>query len=124
MFAGMAVNLQRLLRSDKLPGGVAQDTLLVYNRTSSKADALVKDASLGSKLADSPSAMVQPCSIICVMLADDAACGAVIEEMAQAGLKGKIIINHSTNTPDFTKRAASMVEAAGGAYLAAPVWGR
>lgn len=124
---GMAANLQRLLRAGTLPEGRAADTLLLYNRTASKADSLVTDKALSSRAVESPAAMAQQCSIICIMLADDAACASVLNQLTCAGgkcLPGKVIINHSTTTPDFAKQAAQQVQAAGGAYLAVPVWGR
>lgn len=121
----MAANLQRLLKSDKLPAGTASDTLLLYNRTASKADALARD--LGSQVAQSVHDMGQQCSIICMMLADDTACDLILQQMLSTGsacLQGKVIINHSTNTPEFATSAQQQVAAAGGVYLAVPVWGR
>lgn len=125
MHAGMAANLQRLLQSDKLPKESASGTLLLFNRTASKAEALAKD--LGSKLAQSPADMAQQCSIVCMMLADDVACGLIVDELLSAGgqcLQGKLVVNHSTVTPDFAKAAQHKVAAAGGTYLSVPVWGR
>jgi 3-hydroxyisobutyrate dehydrogenase len=125
MHAGMAANLQRLLQSEKLSPESASGTLLLYNRTSSKAEALSKDQS--SKVVQSPADMAQQCSIVCMMLADDVACGLIVDELLSAGgqcLQGKVVINHSTVTPDFAKTAEHKVAAAGGAYLSVPVWGR
>lgn len=121
----MAANLQRLLQSEKLPKQSASGTLLLYNRTISKAEALAKD--LGSTVAQSPAQMAEQCSIICMMLADDVACGLVVDELLGAGgqcLQGKLVVNHSTVTPDFATATQHKVAAAGGTYLSVPVWGR
>jgi 3-hydroxyisobutyrate dehydrogenase-like beta-hydroxyacid dehydrogenase len=123
--AGMAANLQRFLKSDKSPMGTVSDTLLLYNRTASKADALAKD--LGSQVAQSVEDMGQQCSIISMMLADDTACDLILRQLLSTGgacLQGKVVINHSTNTPEFSTSAQEQVAAAGGVYLAVPVWGR
>lgn len=121
----MAANLQQLLKSEKLPQGTASDTLVLYNRTASKAESVAKE--LGSKVAESVFDMAKQCSIICLMLADDTACGSVLQQLLSVGgqcLLNKVIINHSTNTPDFAKSAQQQVAAAGGIYLSVPVWGR
>jgi 3-hydroxyisobutyrate dehydrogenase-like beta-hydroxyacid dehydrogenase len=121
----MAANLQRFLRSDKVPMGTVSDTLLLYNRTASKADALAKD--LGSQVAQSVADLGQQGSIIAMMLADDTACDLVLQQLLSTGgacLQGKVVINHSTNTPEFSTSAQEQVAAAGGVYLAVPVWGR
>lgn len=58
------------------------------------------------------------------MLADDVACGSVLQQLCSSDLKNKIIVNHSTNTPDFARAATAQVAAAGGVYITAAVWGR
>jgi 3-hydroxyisobutyrate dehydrogenase len=122
----MAATLQRFLQSDNLPKGVASDTLLLHNRTASKAAALVQELGAGKSI-PSPAELGQQATIICLMLADDTACRSTIQELTSAGgqcLAGKVVINHSTNTPEFSKAAAQQVVAVGGTYLAVPVWGR
>lgn len=114
--------LHRHIKSGGVPN-VASDAVLLYNRTASKAKALAE--ALGSTSVDSAAALMQQCTIVCMMLADDSACSSIIQELIGAGsLQGKVIVNHSTNTPDFAKLALQQIQAAGGAYLSAPVWGR
>lgn len=117
----MAANLQHLL-SKQPPSCPASPTLLLYNRTASKAEALAQV--LGARSVASVSELHQ-CSIVCLMLADDTACSLVLGQLLAAGpLQGKVVINHSTTTPDFAKAAEQQVAAAGGIYLSVPVWGR
>eukprot|EP00878_Enallax_costatus_P018781 GHUV01019793.1.p1 GENE.GHUV01019793.1~~GHUV01019793.1.p1 ORF type:complete len:281 (+),score=81.67 GHUV01019793.1:1215-2057(+) len=124
MGLGMAASVQRLLRSDKAPDTLGSKDLHVYNRTASKAEPLTSNPDLRSQLAPSLSDLGSKCSIICLMLADDVACGSVLQQLCSCGLKNKIIVNHSTNTPDFARSATTQVTAAGGVYISAPVWGR
>jgi 3-hydroxyisobutyrate dehydrogenase-like beta-hydroxyacid dehydrogenase len=118
----MAANLQRLLSKQPPSCPRASDTLLLYNRTASKADALAQQ--LGARSVASVSEL-HACTIVCLMLADDTACSCVLEQLLAAGpLQGKVLINHSTTTPDFAKAAEQKVAAGGGVYLSVPVWGR
>eukprot|EP00879_Flechtneria_rotunda_P026787 GHRR01028612.1.p1 GENE.GHRR01028612.1~~GHRR01028612.1.p1 ORF type:complete len:234 (+),score=95.11 GHRR01028612.1:446-1147(+) len=59
-----------------------------------------------------------------MMLADDAACGQIIQELCKSELAGKLVINHSTSTVEFARAAERQVAGRGGIYLAANVWGR
>lgn len=64
---GMAATLQRFLQSDNLPKGAASDTLLLHNRTASKAAALVQELGAGKSI-PSPAELGQQATIICLML--------------------------------------------------------
>jgi 3-hydroxyisobutyrate dehydrogenase-like beta-hydroxyacid dehydrogenase len=55
--------------------------------------------------------------------ADDVACDSMLQQLRQCDLQGKVIINHSTNTPEFAMAAAAQMRGRGCDYLAAPVWG-
>jgi 3-hydroxyisobutyrate dehydrogenase-like beta-hydroxyacid dehydrogenase len=120
----MARNLQLRLHA----GGdqAVRRSLLLYNRSPDKAAPLLADSSLGCSLAGSLADVAQCCSIICLMLIDDDACEAVLTQLlaAPGGLQGKVVVNHSTSSPDWTRRAAARAEAQGASYVAAPVWGR
>ncbi|KAF6266805.1 hypothetical protein COO60DRAFT_15093 [Scenedesmus sp. NREL 46B-D3] len=123
MGLGMAGNLARQLKSQEAPTSPAHK-LYVYNRTASKAEPLISDQDLNVQLAASPAELVAACSIICLMLADDVACDSMLQQLQQCNLQGKVIINHSTNTPAFAMAAAAQLHGKGCEYLAAPVWGR
>jgi hypothetical protein len=48
----------------------------------------------------------------------------MLQQLQQCDLQGKVIINHSTNTPEFAMAAVAQMRGKGCEYLAAPVWGR
>jgi 3-hydroxyisobutyrate dehydrogenase-like beta-hydroxyacid dehydrogenase len=96
----------------------------VWNRTASKADALVNR---GAKLAHAPAEAASPGGIAITMLADDAAVESVVagEKGIAAGLgKGGLHISMSTISPETARRLAQLHQAHGGSYVAAPVFGR
>lgn len=140
LLAGMAANLARLVSEhNNKQRGQPAETLLVYNRTASKAQPLTDRFGANVRVVANPAELGEQCTIVCLMLADDTACQGLLDQLTGAeqqqqqqqdgqqqhkGLQGKVIINHSTNTPEFSMRAQHQVEAAGGVYLAVPVWGR
>ena len=95
----------------------------VYNRTASKAAALVEQ---GARLADSPADAVEPGGIAITMLANDEAVEAVT--LGDEGLLTKLgngtHVSMSTISPDCAQRLAARHAAQGGHYVAAPVFGR
>jgi 3-hydroxyisobutyrate dehydrogenase-like beta-hydroxyacid dehydrogenase len=98
-------------------------SVVVYNRTRAKADALVSG---GAKWADSPGALAQKVEIIFTMLArpdivEDAA-------MSKDGFlfhveSGQLWVDCSTVDPSFSKRMAEEAHARGIRFLGAPVTG-
>jgi 3-hydroxyisobutyrate dehydrogenase-like beta-hydroxyacid dehydrogenase len=98
-------------------------TVVAYNRTRTKAEALAKD---GATIADTPAAAART-GIVIMMLANDHAATETIEgaDGALAGLpEGGILINMSTVSVHLTHRLAATHSAAGKFYVAAPVFGR
>uniref|UniRef100_A0A383VVZ5 6-phosphogluconate dehydrogenase NADP-binding domain-containing protein n=1 Tax=Tetradesmus obliquus TaxID=3088 RepID=A0A383VVZ5_TETOB len=124
MGLGMAGNLARLLKSQQAPASLARKELFVYNRTASKAQPLTSHPDLSIQLAASPAEVAASCSIMCLMLADDVACDSMLQQLQQCDLQGKVIVNHSTNTPEFAMAAVAQLRGKGCEYIAAPVWGR
>ena len=112
MGSRMAANLQKCGHS-----------LVVFNRTREKADALV---SAGARWAASPAALASHVQVIVTMLAHP---GAV--EEAALGKKGflshaeqnQIWIDCSTVNPSFSKTMAAAADARGTRFLGAPVTG-
>jgi 3-hydroxyisobutyrate dehydrogenase len=114
--------------------------LHVYNRTTAKAEEFAAEHSC--TVWNTIPEMRDACSLLCMMLADDKACTSVLDQLCSASstssaaadsapssssskpLHGKVVVNHSTVTPDFTRAAAQQVAAAGGTYLNVPVFGR
>jgi len=112
MGGGMAANL--------LKAGFA---LTVYNRTSAKADALVKE---GAQLASTPAEAAKGASIVISMLADDGASREVWvgEQGALKGVKaGAILIDSSTVSPAWIAELAQLTSEHGAELLDAPVTG-
>jgi 3-hydroxyisobutyrate dehydrogenase-like beta-hydroxyacid dehydrogenase len=112
MGAGMAANLLK-----------AGHEVVVYNRTASKADALVR---LGAQAQHSIEAVCAADTVI-TMLSDDNALEDVVfgEGGVLASLKkGAVHISSSTISVALSKRLAAAHAAAGQHYLAAPVFGR
>jgi 3-hydroxyisobutyrate dehydrogenase-like beta-hydroxyacid dehydrogenase len=112
MGAGMAANLLK-----------AGHEVAVYNRTASKAEALVR---LGAQAQGSVEA-VCAAEVVITMLADDAALEGIV--FGKGGMlaslkKGAAHISSSTISVAMSKRLAAAHSAAGQHYLAAPVFGR
>ena len=101
----------------------AEKDVVVWNRTKSKADAVV-DA--GASWADSPKAVAEACDFIFTMVADGAALHDAIlgADGVAAGLSaGKVVIDMSTVSVEESAKANEAVEAAGCKFLRAPVTG-
>lgn len=92
-----------------------------YNRSPVDAPNLAASAvSVGKDLA----ASVGDAPIIWVMLADFAACEAVLRsEQAAALWQNRLVINAATIAPEESRTLASDIRGAGGRYLEAPVLG-
>jgi 3-hydroxyisobutyrate dehydrogenase-like beta-hydroxyacid dehydrogenase len=98
--------------------------LWVYNRTASKAEPLV---AMGAKRVDHPADAAKPGGIAITMLSDDAALREVA--LGSSGLaerlgRGGIHISMSTVAPATSRFIADEHAKRGGAYIAAPVFGR
>jgi 3-hydroxyisobutyrate dehydrogenase-like beta-hydroxyacid dehydrogenase len=98
--------------------------LRVYNRTPSKADALV---AMGAMRVERPGDAAQTGGVAITMLADDAALEAVtlgVGGLAERLGAGGIHISMSTVAPTTTRRLADYHAAQGNTIIAAPVFGR
>ena len=102
----------------------AGHTVVVYNRTRSRADALKP---LRPTIADSPAAAARGVDVLVTMVADDPALEDVMlgPQSALASLpRGAIHVSMSTISPGLSRRLAERHTAAGQTYVAAPVFGR
>jgi 3-hydroxyisobutyrate dehydrogenase len=112
MGSRMAVNLQQ-----------AGFRLRVYNRDRAKTRTLAEQ---GAQVADSPAAAARGAEFVVSIVSDDQASrevmlgGSGVLSGAQAGT---VIVDSSTNTPGLAREVATAAEAAGCAYLDAPVSG-
>ncbi len=94
------------------------ETLRIYNRTRSKAEALA-----GPKVtvSDSVQAAVDGAERVHVVLSDDSAVDACLEP-ALDSLKGKLVVDHTTASPAGTQQRAARLADLGVRYLHAPVF--
>ncbi|MGE0323309.1 MAG: NAD(P)-dependent oxidoreductase [Polyangiaceae bacterium] len=94
------------------------ESLRVFNRTRSKAEAL---AGPQVSVSDSVQAAVDGASRVHVVLSDDTAVDACLEP-ALEGLRGKLVVDHTTASPTGTARRAARLTELGVRYLHAPVF--
>ena len=102
----------------------AGHTVVVYNRTRSRADALQP---LRPTVADSPAAAARSAEVLITMLADDAALEEVMlgsSGALPAFARGAIHVSMSTISPKLSRTLAERHRGAGQEYVAAPVFGR
>jgi 3-hydroxyisobutyrate dehydrogenase len=98
----------------------ADIAVTVYNRTSSKAQAVVEK---GATQATSVLAAVRANDTIFLMIADYQAALAIFSKEVLAELSGKTIVNMSTISPTQSKDLAKLVAKYNGEYIEAPVSG-
>src|SRR5256885_14880651 len=102
----------------------AGHTVIVYNRTRSRADALKP---LRPTVADSPAEAARGVDVLVTMVADDAALEEVMlgaSGALSALAPGAIHVSMSTISPKLSRALAERHRAAGQEYVAAPVFGR
>jgi 3-hydroxyisobutyrate dehydrogenase-like beta-hydroxyacid dehydrogenase len=95
------------------------ENVTVWNRTSSKAEALAAD---GARVADSPADAVRGARRVHLSLLDDRAVDDVLARLLPALEPGAIIVDHSTTAPQPTAARAARLAAAGVPFLHAPVF--
>jgi 3-hydroxyisobutyrate dehydrogenase len=98
-------------------------SVIGYNRTRAKADWLIKE---GMKWADSPKAVAASVDVIFSMVTNSPALQAIVEgpDGVLAGLTpGKIYVDISTVSPEYSRWVAEKVRAKGADMVDAPVSG-
>ncbi len=103
-------------------------TVRGYNRSPVAAEWRTQQASKpaqgGIHLTDDLAHAVEPAHHVWVMLADFAACEAVLLAPAHQSLwRNRLVINGATIAPDQSRALAQKIEALGGRYVEAPVLG-
>lgn len=97
--------------------------VMVWNRTRAKAEALT---AAGATVADSLPHLASACDVILICVADTPDVEAVLfgaEGLAAGLAAGKIVVDHSTISPEATVSFAARVRELGADYLDAPVSG-
>ncbi|KAL1917018.1 uncharacterized protein VTP21DRAFT_5216 [Calcarisporiella thermophila] len=114
----MACNVQRYLSSVPRHG----KDLLVFNRTPSRADRVLK---MGAKLSSSVEQLLDTCQLIFTSLADDTAVLEIFEQLLEQCDKaaGKVFVDLSTIAPETATKIESEVKKCGAHFLSCPVIG-
>ena len=94
--------------------------VIVWNRTAAKTDAA---AQAGARVASDVAELAQQADMILVSLTDAGAVGGVVDDLIQAGIGGKLVIDLSTLLPAETRAIAARVNAAGADFVDCPVGG-
>lgn len=97
--------------------------VVVWNRTASKADDLV---AAGAASVQSPAEVASQCDVVMVCVSDTPDVEAVVfgtAGIAETLRPGGLVIDHSTISPDATKRFAERIVELGGHWLDAPISG-
>ena len=97
--------------------------LTVWNRTRSKAEQLARE---GARVADTPADLARAVDVVHLCLASPQANEAVF--FGDGGLMsalgpGQVVVDHSTVSPDDSRRWAREAEARGASFLDAPISG-
>ncbi|MBK0377700.1 NAD(P)-dependent oxidoreductase [Mucilaginibacter segetis] len=98
-------------------------TLIVYNRSKEKEEALKND---GAEIAATPGELLQRADVVIIMVTDDKAIEGVFSGdggLLNVEARGKVIINMSTVSPAISKKIADLCKEQGNVYLDAPVSG-
>lgn len=98
------------------------ETLLVFNRTSSKAEDLSSKI-CHSTVAGSINDVVSRSDIIFYCLSDDDAVSEVVDKMLETHVESKLFVDCSTIHPDTTKFENDRLTRAGARFVAMPVFG-
>jgi 3-hydroxyisobutyrate dehydrogenase len=99
---------------------VMGENLIVYNRTKSKIE------HLGYEIVDTPAQLTKKCDVITLCLFDSPAVESILTSengILSGDIKGKTIIDLSTNHYDDVVRFHELVNNAGADYLENPVFG-
>ncbi|KAK9422626.1 putative 6-phosphogluconate dehydrogenase family protein [Seiridium unicorne] len=115
MGIGMSKNLQKYLSSSNAPA------LIYTNRTLSRGEPL---QSLGAIPVKTVGEVAKKSEIIFSCVSNDAVLKSTAEEIIASGdIKGKVYVDCSTVHPDTSIAVSKQVAAAGGEFIAAPVFG-
>jgi len=94
--------------------------MIVHNRSQAAVDELAGE---GMTPASSPTEVMDRANTVVLMLPDTGAVEIILEAIIPAVTPGDLIIDMGTTEATFTRTMAARIEAAGGAYVDAPVSG-
>jgi 3-hydroxyisobutyrate dehydrogenase-like beta-hydroxyacid dehydrogenase len=115
-------NMGRGMCANLVGKGNLSHPLIIYNRTSKRAEDLA--AKIGHSIAlTSVPELVAKADIIFYCLGDDAAVLDMVDEILKQDVTGKILVDCSTVHPDSTAKEAEKIQAKGASFVACPVFG-
>ncbi|CAN5124370.1 2-hydroxy-3-oxopropionate reductase [soil metagenome] len=94
--------------------------LLVHSRSDGPVAELV---AAGARAASSAGSVARDSDVVITMLPDDATVEGVVTEMVRTLRRDALVIDMSTTAPGLARRLSTLVAAAGGTFLDAPVSG-
>lgn len=98
--------------------------LIIFNRTSKRAEDFSKSLDAGTSIvASSITETTSKADIIFTCVGDDKAINATINEALKGSVKGKLFVDCSTVHPDTTEELGKKLTAAGAEFVACPVFG-
>ncbi len=104
--------------------GNLDSPLLIYNRSKQRAIDLSRELPAGkTEVVDSLVEAAARADVIFTCISNDEAVAETVATLLQADVQGKLFVECSTIHPDATQATADKVVAAGGAFVAAPVFG-
>jgi 3-hydroxyisobutyrate dehydrogenase len=102
---------------------LAGTQLVVWNRSPARCEPL---RAVGAVVAPAPAEVFRSASTVILMLAGEAATDLVLgrgRHAFGANVEGRTVVQMATTSPGHSRRLAAEIEAAGGAYVEAPVSG-
>ncbi|KAK5231426.1 hypothetical protein LTR72_000607 [Exophiala xenobiotica] len=115
-------NMGRGMCKNLVEKGNLSNPLIIYNRTTKRAEDLSEKIGNSTVSTSIPDA-VSKADIILYCVGDDPAVLTMVEEMLKADVKGKVLVDCSTVHPDTTSKEAKMIEEKGASFVACPVFG-
>ncbi|KAI9651325.1 hypothetical protein NHQ30_001364 [Ciborinia camelliae] len=117
-------NMGRGMCKNLVEKGQLDKPLIIFNRTTKRAEDLSKSLPAGkSTVSSSIGDVVSKSDIIFTCVGDDAAINETIDAAIKNGASGKVFVDCSTVHPDTTEELAKKIGAAGGDFVACPVFG-
>ncbi|KAK6592248.1 hypothetical protein H4I96_09146 [Botrytis cinerea] len=117
-------NMGRGMCKNLVEKGNLDNPLIIFNRTTKRAEDLSSSLPSGkSTVSSSITDLVSKSDIIFTCVGDDAAINETIDVGIKNGAAGKLFVDCSTVHPDTTEDLAKRIGAAGGDFVACPVFG-
>lgn len=118
-------NMGRGMVKNLVEKGTYSGSVLIYNRTTARAEKLASSLPSGkAKVVNNIADAVKEADIIFTCVGDDKAIESTIEAaLKEPSAKGKLFVDCSTVHPDTTNKLAKKINEAGADFVACPVFG-